>query len=101
MAKTKGRIPIAAAQRLSETYKCQVVVVFAIEEGGDRFTVTTYGATKKLCKLAAGYGDQIAQKVMDATIVKPLQDERNLERFDEAPGEWDSQNPPEGYDHGT
>ena len=64
----KGRIPIRDAQEISERRACPVVVIFAIEPGAERFTVTTYGATKKLCRHAASMGKQIAEKVLDGTV---------------------------------
>jgi hypothetical protein len=73
----KGRIPISAARQVSERHGCPVVVIFGIEAGGDRFTVTTYGATRALCRHAASLADQIAKAILHGTITpaarEPLQ----------------------------
>jgi len=61
-----GIIPIKAAEGLAEKYCCPVVVVFAIHPDKENFTVTTYGQTKKLCKVAAAYGEKLAAAVYDA-----------------------------------
>ena len=55
-----GRIPIGDARALSRKHGCPLVVIFAINPDKESFTITTYGATKKLCKLAASFGVQIA-----------------------------------------
>lgn len=65
---SKGKIPIAAAERLSKQYNCPVVLVFAIEETGDRFTITTYGKTKGLCRHAASLGEQFASAVFSQQV---------------------------------
>ena len=70
-----GPIPIGDARRISRERNCPMVVVFAIEAGGERFAVTTYGATKKLCKLAATYGDLIADGILHGKIVEAVQAE--------------------------
>ena len=67
----KGKIPIGDARRISRERACPMVLVFGIEEGGERFTVTTYGATKKLCKLAASYAEQFADAVMKGSVFAP------------------------------
>ena len=61
--KKPGRIPIINAKHLSVAYRCPVVVIFAIHDNHKEFTVTTYGATKKYCKLAAEYGEQLSKAV--------------------------------------
>lgn len=64
----KGLIPISAAKALSEKYKAPLVVVFSIHPDRENFTMTTYGETKKLCKLAAAYGEQFAAAVWQAAV---------------------------------
>jgi hypothetical protein len=62
----------------SKKFDRPVVVVFAIERGGERFRVSTYGETKQLCKLAGSFGDQIAQAVGDGVITPPEIDPGNV-----------------------
>ena len=69
MAKRPGVIPIADARRIGQDRKCPMVVVFAIEHSGDRFTVTTWGKTRELCQLAAGFGEDISKAVYGGTLV--------------------------------
>lgn len=64
----KGAIPIGDARRISEDRKCPLVVIFGIEANGDRFTVTSYGATRALCRVAAQYADKIAEAVLSGKI---------------------------------
>ena len=59
---------IAAARDYGDTFDRPVVVVFSVLSDGNRFNVTTYGKSKKLCKLAAAFGDQIAQAVSRGDI---------------------------------
>ena len=66
--KNPGRIPIVAAERLSSQYDVPMVVVFAVHPDRENFTVTTYGQTKKFCRLAAAYGEQLAKAVWDAAV---------------------------------
>ncbi len=69
-----SRIPIKAAERISEQYDCPMVVMFALNENAERFHVVTYGKTKALCRHAASIGEQIAQKVLAGDIA-PVADE--------------------------
>lgn len=62
---------IAPLRDYAERFDRPVVVVFAIERGGERFRVSTYGESKKLCKLAGAFGDQIAEAVRDGIIAPP------------------------------
>ncbi len=64
----KGKIPIKAVERLSEQYACRVVIVFGLNEDGDGFCLTTYGATVAKCKWAAEIGKQIADAIHHGTI---------------------------------
>jgi hypothetical protein len=82
----KGKIPISVARQVSERHGCPVVIVFGIEAGGDRFTVTTYGATKALCRHAASLADQIAGAVLHGKI-SPAASE--LPQLPDSPTEWD------------
>lgn len=64
-----GRIPIGAARKMSEQYDVPMIVLYAIHPNGKEFTVTTYGATKKLCRHAADIGKKLAKAIMDAEVV--------------------------------
>lgn len=68
---------IAPLRDYSKQFDRPVVVVFAIERGGERFHISTYGETKRLCKLAGSFGDAIAQAVADGTIAAPEIDPPN------------------------
>ncbi len=71
-----GRVPIKAAEHISDAYKCPVVIVWALEGNGSSFCVTTYGKTKALCRHAADIGRKISEAIMDGSItpaqVEPL-----------------------------
>ena len=69
--KRPGVIPISDARNIGQKHKCPLVVVFAIEEDVTRFTVTTWGANKALCKVAASLGDQFRQAVFNGTVAPP------------------------------
>ncbi len=69
-------IPIADAERISKQRSCPMVVIFAIHADCENFTVTTYGETKKLCRLAAMYGDEIAKRVLNGEMSGAVQKER-------------------------
>ena len=64
----KGSIPIRAAEHLSEQSGCPIVVIFALQPGLEKFTVVSYGATKKLCRVAASWGDSIAEEIFSGQI---------------------------------
>jgi hypothetical protein len=81
----KARIPISVAREVSGRHGCPVVIVFGIEAGGDRFTVTTYGASKALCRHAAALADQIASAVLDGTITPAAREPLQLP---DVPTEW-------------
>ncbi len=74
MANESGVIPISDARRIAKERRCPVVVIFAIEEDTTRFTVTTYGKNKKLCRHAADLGRQFSKAIMQ-TDVAPSQEE--------------------------
>jgi hypothetical protein len=63
-----GRIPIKAAERISKAHDCPMVVIFAIQDDGQEFCVTTYGETKKLCRHAADLGRKISESILDGRI---------------------------------
>lgn len=67
----KGVIPISDARELAKKHRCPLVVIFAIEEDVSRFTVTTYGRNRELCKVAAAYGDQFAEAVFSGRVKPP------------------------------
>jgi hypothetical protein len=81
----KGKIPISAARQISKSFRHPVVIIFGIEAGGDRFTVTTYGVTRALCRHAASLADQIASGVLHGTIT-PAKEPPQLP---DVPTEWD------------
>lgn len=64
-----GRIPVKAAEKLSKDYKCPVVIVFALEGDGSSFCVTTYGASKALCRHAADLGNKFSEAVLSGVVV--------------------------------
>lgn len=64
----KGCIPINAAEQLSNQFQLPIVIIFGIEKGAEKFTVTTYGKTKALCKYAADLGNKIAESVLNGKI---------------------------------
>lgn len=70
----KGIVPISAARAISEKHNAPMVVVFAIHPDKENFTVTTYGQTKKLCRLAAQYGDGVAKAVWDVAKLVQVED---------------------------
>jgi hypothetical protein len=82
----KFGIPVSTARQVSERHGCSVVIVFGIEAGGDRFTVTTYGTTKALCRHAASLADQIAEAILHGTISPAAREPLQLP---DSPAEWD------------
>jgi hypothetical protein len=64
----QGTIPIGDARKISEQRACPLVVIFGIEAGAERFTVTTYGANTRLCRLAASFGKQCADAIFNGTV---------------------------------
>jgi hypothetical protein len=72
----KGKIPIAAAKRISEDAGQDMVIVFGLSKptepgSGGTFQITTYGKTKLLCKLAASLADQIVNRINEGLISPP------------------------------
>ncbi len=62
---------VAALREFAAKFNRPIVVTLSIEPDGQRFHVTTFGKTQKLCKLAASFGEQIAKRIGDGTIVAP------------------------------
>jgi hypothetical protein len=63
------RMPIKAADRISDEYDCPIVIIFALRGNGDTFSVVTYGKTKALCRHAADIGNKIAEAIMGGEII--------------------------------
>jgi hypothetical protein len=82
----RGKIPVSTARQVSERHGCPVVIVFGIEARGNRFTVTTYGSTKALCRHAASLADQIAEAILHGTISPAAREPLQLPNV---PTEWD------------
>lgn len=55
----------------SKKFNRPVVVTLSIYPDGENFHMTTYGATRKLCKLAGALGDEIAQAIHAGAIHAP------------------------------
>jgi hypothetical protein len=75
----KGRIPIDDAKRIATERRCPVVVIFGIEDEGNQFTVTSYGMTRKLCKLGASLADQFAEAIFSGKVESPAQEPPDTE----------------------
>ena len=73
----KGKIPIMQAEILAEEYKQQVVIIFSIDDDGQRFNLTTYGKDKKRCKWAGKLADNIAEAITSGKIESPSWDGDN------------------------
>ena len=56
-------------------------VTFSIDRNGRAFHVTTFGETKKLCKLAGHFGDEIVRAINEGQIQPPA-----VEPFTDPPG---------------
>jgi hypothetical protein len=72
------RIPISEAKAISKKYHAPIVLIFAITDGGDRFTVTTYGESKALCRHAASLSEQISSKVLNGEIIPAKEEPKQL-----------------------
>jgi len=62
---------VAAMREYGSKFDRPVVVAFSIKPDGNGFKIVTYGASNKLCKLAASFGDKIAAAIEDGTIAAP------------------------------
>jgi hypothetical protein len=62
-------VPIGDARRISRERGCPIVVVFAIHPDRERFTVTSYGATKALCRVGGDYARQFSESVLQRIVV--------------------------------
>lgn len=58
------RIPITKAKELSEQYGWDEIVIIGIDSLDESGCITTYGATKTLCKIAGNLGNIIAKDVI-------------------------------------
>lgn len=76
--KAPGEIPIGDARAIAERRQCPLIIIFGLTEGGAEFQVTTYGMSKKLCRLAASLGEQFAQAILEGTLSPPLEELRHL-----------------------
>lgn len=65
---------VAALREYSKAFDRPVVVAFSLYPDGNRFNVTTFGKSKKLCRLAAAFGEEIARLVREGTLLPPQQD---------------------------
>lgn len=74
----RDKIPIGDARRISRERDCPLVVIFGIEPSTEHFQITTYGATAKLCKLAASFGTQFAEAIFDGTVSPPGTEPANM-----------------------
>lgn len=70
--KKPGIVPISDVRSIGKKRNCLMVLLFAIEEDAERFTITTWGKTKKLCTLAGSYGEKIRNGIMSGKIAPPL-----------------------------
>lgn len=86
--KKRGKIPIKAAERVSEQYDCPMVIIFGIERGGKEFCVTTYGQDRSLCSYAATLGEQITEAILKGKIRPVFRD--SLDK-PEVPMEYESE----------
>jgi hypothetical protein len=75
---TPGKISIGDARAIARTRQCAMVVVFGIDADGQQFHVTTYGMTKKFCRLAASFGEQFAQAIFNGTVAAPAEEPVHL-----------------------
>jgi hypothetical protein len=75
---SKGSIPVESAKRLSKESKSPCIIIFAIDSDGGKFTITTYGQTKELCKHAASLGNQFAKAIFGKVVAPLLSEPDNL-----------------------
>lgn len=57
------RIPITKAKELSKQYGWSRILIIGIDDSDDSGCITTYGTTKKLCKLAEELGDNLGKQI--------------------------------------
>jgi hypothetical protein len=79
-------IPIKDAEEISKRRGCPVVIIFGIDAIGDRFTVTTYGRSRKLCRHAADLGKKFSASVLNGTVTPAPAEPMQLPN---APTRWD------------
>jgi len=65
-----GEIPIGDARKISRERNQPVVIIFGLSGAtkGESFNVTTYGATKALCRYAADIGQKFADAVLNGVV---------------------------------
>lgn len=64
----KANISISAAAELSRKFECPIVIIFALENEGGTFGVTSYGQTKKLCRHAADLARKFSKAVLEGVV---------------------------------
>ena len=64
-----GRIPINVVEQLSEQYRCPMIVLWAIHDARETFTVVTYGKTKALCRHAADMAKKLTRAILQSEVV--------------------------------
>jgi hypothetical protein len=69
-----GKIPITDAKHIATERRLPVVIVFGIEQGGERFSVASYGMTRKLCKVGVALADQFADAIMTGKVRTPSEE---------------------------
>lgn len=82
MSKERPAIPIADAREISKKRSCPIVIIFGIEESGERYTITTYGRTKGLCAWAAKIAEDIHAAVLRGEILDAEHAENPYEEID-------------------
>jgi hypothetical protein len=72
------KIPISEAKKIAEKYGNACVVIFGLDDDAMKFNVTTYGKTKKLCRHAASFGEQISNKIFNQEIAPETEEPKHL-----------------------
>ena len=62
---------VAALRDFADKFDRPVVVAFALHPKGEGYTITTYGQTRKLCKVAADFGKKVGEAVQAGRIEAP------------------------------
>jgi len=68
-------VDVSSAKRISNESGSPCIVIFAIDPDGDKFTITTYGKTRSLCRHAASLGKQFADAILNQDVVPVETDE--------------------------
>jgi hypothetical protein len=85
-----GKIPIKDAEKIAKARDCSMVIVFGMHENENRFTVTTYGKSKALCRLAADIGSKISEGILGGDITAEQKEPTHLP---DEPTQWRGQKP--------